>query len=409
MGSPVLKTAWHPEFRVRGVRFPPTSADRADPSRAWAGDMRAEPTDQERPAGGGPGAAAVRLTEHATGAGCGCKLSASELRAVLGATTEHPRPDPRVLVGPELADDAGVFDLGGGRTMVQSVDVFTPVVDDARDWGRIAAANALSDVYAMGAGPVCALQILCWPRTLDPAVAAQVLDGAAEVLREASVAVIGGHSIDDPTPKFGLAVTGLGDSPPLTNAGARPGDALVLTKSLGTGVITAGSAAGVVSPSALAAAVGSMTRLNADAATAARRYGARAVTDVTGFGLVGHLTEVCAASGVAAAVDLATLPVLPSVPALIGRGHLSGGTRRNRADALSSGMRVDDPDAVGTWLACDAQTSGGLLVALPEHAATAMVAELCGSGHPAAVIGSLTAAAPAPVVTLHGDLPEEAA
>lgn len=336
-----------------------------------------------------PGAPDLRLTMHAPGAGCGCKLSASELQQLLGAVSASVPADPRVLVGPELSDDAGVFDLGDGRTLVQSVDVFTPVVDDAFDWGRIAAANALSDIYAMGATPVTALQILCWPRDLDAGVAARVLDGAAEVLGTASCSLLGGHSIDDPTPKFGLSVTGLGQGPALTNAGAVPGDALVLTKALGTGVVTAANAARAVEDDTLAAAVESMARLNADAAEVARTLGAHAVTDVTGFGLVGHLHEICRASGVSADIHAELLPVLPAVRSLIEQGHLSGGTRRNRADALAGGLRSADPESVHTWLACDAQTSGGLLVALDPVAAVAAVDELRGRGHPATLIGEL--------------------
>ncbi|MFV0316014.1 MAG: selenide, water dikinase SelD [Microthrixaceae bacterium] len=358
-------------------------------------DTRSEP--------GAPGGATdtVRLTDHAPGAGCGCKLSASELAAVFAAVSHEAPTDARLIVGPERSDDAGVFDLGDGRTMVQSVDVFTPVVDDAFDWGRIAAANALSDIYAMGARPVTALQILCWPRALGYHVAARVLDGAGEVLADAGVCLLGGHSIDDSTPKFGLSVTGLGDGAPLTNAAAVPGDALVLTKALGTGVVTTANAAGSLDAATLATAVESMVRLNSDAATVAISHGAHAATDVTGFGLVGHLLEMCRASAVVAAVDTGSLPALPSVPELISAGHLSGGTRRNRQDAFAGGLAVEDPDAVGTWLACDAQTSGGLLVAAEPDAAEAIVGELRALGHPASVIGEIAAPSEsAPVVQL---------
>ncbi|MEZ5269984.1 MAG: selenide, water dikinase SelD [Microthrixaceae bacterium] len=242
----------------------------------------------------------------------------------------------------------------------------------------------------MGATPVTALQILCWPRDLDAGVAARVLDGAAEVLGTASCSLLGGHSIDDPTPKFGLSVTGLGQGPALTNAGAVPGDALVLTKALGTGVVTAANAARAVEDETLAAAVESMARLNADAAEVARTLGAHAVTDVTGFGLVGHLHEICRASGVSADIHAELLPVLPAVRSLIELGHLSGGTRRNRAErarrrpqecrsrvgAHMVGLRRARPPEVCWWR---------WIPWRPSPRST----KLRGRGHPATLIGEL--------------------
>ncbi|MCB1015746.1 MAG: selenide, water dikinase SelD, partial [Acidimicrobiales bacterium] len=229
-----------------------------------------------------------RLTGFSHGAGCGCKLSAAELAAALGAMTRPLPTGPSVLVGPEGADDAGVFRLDERRALVQTLDFFTPVVDDPGDWGAIAAANALSDVYAMGGTPVTALNIVAWPREgLDLTLLAEVLDGAAGVLDEAGCALVGGHSIDDPEPKFGLSVTGLVDPDAmLTNAGGRPGDVLVLTKPLGTGVVTTAAKQGSCPDGALDAAVRSMTLLNADASRLATAHGARCATDVTGFGLL---------------------------------------------------------------------------------------------------------------------------
>lgn len=377
-GLPGLQNRAASGDRVRGVRFPHTSA-------------------------GGE----LRLTEHASGAGCGCKLSAGELSEVISGMSAELPTLPGVLVGPGPSDDAGVFDLGDGRTLVQSIDVFTPVVDDPFDWGRIAAANALSDLHAMGAEPLTALQLLCWPRDLGAPAASAVLDGAAAVLSEERCAVLGGHSIDDPVPKFGLSVTGLGRDELLTNAGARPGDRLVLTKALGTGVITTANSAGDVGRDRLDAAVDSMVRSNRAASLAAMRLGAHACTDVTGFGLLGHLLEMCRASGVCATVEVDALPVLPGVGDLLERNHLSGGARRNRSDAERAGVDCARVDPRAAWLACDPQTSGGLLVAVPPRAASVLVDELVAQGHPAALIGSVSAGAPgAATVALTGESPE---
>ncbi|MCB9372465.1 MAG: selenide, water dikinase SelD [Microthrixaceae bacterium] len=314
-----------------------------------------------------------RLTGFSHGAGCGCKLSAAELAAALGAMTRPLPTGPSVLVGPEGADDAGVFRLDERRALVQTLDFFTPVVDDPGDWGAIAAANALSDVYAMGGTPVTALNIVAWPREgLDLTLLAEVLDGAAGVLDEAGCALVGGHSIDDPEPKFGLSVTGLVDPDAmLTNAGGRPGDVLVLTKPLGTGVVTTAAKQGSCPDGALDAAVRSMTLLNADASRLATAHGARCATDVTGFGLLGHLAEVVSASGVGAVVEAARLPLLPGASALAEQGTVPGGTRRNReGTAVSWGDGVDE---ARRWLACDAQTSGGLLVAIAPSRAPGLL------------------------------------
>ncbi len=332
------------------------------------------------------------LTSYSHGAGCGCKLSAGELRAALGARRRPVPTDPAVLVGPEGGDDAGVYRLDDRQALVQTVDFFTPVVDDPGDWGRIAAANALSDVYAMGGTPLTALNIVAWPRDGLPwATLAAVLDGATEVLDQAGCTLVGGHSIDDAEPKFGLSVTGMVDpATMLTNDAGRPGDVLVLTKALGTGVVTTARKQGLCPDDVLGAAVASMTRLNATAAGAAVAHGARCATDITGFGLVGHLREVMAASGVGAVVDAAALPLLPGLDDLLAAGAVSGGTRRNLAEAHHVDWRTT-PEHLRT-IAADAQTSGGLLVALPEAAAGAYVAALAAApGEQAHVIGRLVA------------------
>lgn len=342
-----------------------------------------------------------RLTAFSHGAGCGCKLSAGELAAAL-ATRTRPLPDhPDLLVGPSGADDAGVFRLDARRALVQTLDFFTPVVDDPGDWGAIAAANALSDVYAMGGVPLTALNIVAWPREgLPLALLGRVLDGAAEVLERAGCALVGGHSVDDPEPKFGLSVTGLVDPDRvLTNAAGRAGDVLVLTKPLGTGVVTTAAKAGHCPPATLAAAVTSMTTLNATAARCAVAHGARCATDVTGFGLLGHLGEVVAASGVDAVVDAGALPLLPGVEALVESGAIAGGTRRNRDDATH--VRWGGVSQARRWLACDAQTSGGLLIAIPPEDAEPLVADLAAEGPGPAVVGRLVErAGDRPVITV---------
>jgi len=314
---------------------------------------------------------AITLTSLSHGAGCGCKLPAASIGPLLA--TLAPAADPNVLVAFEHADDAGVYRLRDDLALVQSVDFFTPIVDDAYDFGRIAAANALSDVYAMGATPVTALNLVAFPlERLGAEVLAEILAGAAAIAARAGVAIIGGHSIDDPEPKFGLAVTGtVHPDELLTNAGGRPGDALVLTKPLGAGAISTAAKHGL-EPVALAEAVAVMTELNQEAGRKARLAGAHALTDVTGFGLLGHLHELALASGTAAEVDAAAVPAITGVRELLARGDgraVAGGTRRNRAHAerfasFAAGVREAD-----RWLVCDAMTSGGLLAAASRAAA----------------------------------------
>lgn len=320
--------------------------------------------------------AAVALTSLASGAGCGCKLGAADLLGVMARLP--PQDDPRLLVGAATADDAGIVALSDGVALVQTVDFFTPLVDDPYDFGRIAATNALSDVYAMGGTPLSALSIVAFPlEQLGPDVLAEILRGGADVVRAAGAVIAGGHSIADDEPKYGLAVTGLVD-PALatTNAGARPGDALVLTKPLGTGAVVTARKRGACDAALEARAVEVMTQLNADAARAARAADAHAVTDVTGFGLLGHLHHVCRESGVAAEVDSAAVPALAGVAALLGGDDeggeapgVSGGSRRNAAWAAGF---VQFAEGVAPWrraLLTDATTSGGLLVAVaPEQA-----------------------------------------
>lgn len=330
------------------------------------------------------------LTSLSHGAGCGCKLPAA---ALLPIVRDLPHSaDPRLLVGSATGDDAAVFRLSDDVALVQTIDFFTPVVDDPYDFGRIAAANALSDVYAMGGRPLTAMNVVAFPLdTLGGEVLREVLRGGLAVVEQAGATVVGGHSIDDPEPKYGLAVTGVVDPRALvTNAGGQPGDLLVLTKPLGVGAIVTARKRGRADDALLAEAVDVMAALNADAADAAVAAGARAMTDVTGFGLLGHLHNVARESGLAAEVDAAAVPAIDGVEALLsGDEGVSGGSRRNAEYA--SGFTAFAP-GVAVWrrrLVTDATTSGGLLVAIPA----AVAAEV-----PGAVVGRLMAGEPGTVV-----------
>jgi selenide, water dikinase len=322
-----------------------------------------------------------RLTSFARGAGCGCKLPAAELHALLGDLEAGPREN--VLVGFEGADDAAVVQVSDDLALVQTVDFFTPVVDDPEDFGAIAAANALSDVYAMGGRPISALSIVGFPlERLSGEILRAVIEGALSVLREAGVPLVGGHSIDDPEPKFGLAVTGLvNPQRVLRNAGAAAGDAIVLTKPVGTGaIVTQAQRKGAAQDGdGLAAAIEVMRTLNAAAGREAVAAGAHAATDVTGFGLLGHLHGIARESGVSIQVDAEAVPAVPGASELLARGEgISGGTRRNAA-WTERFTRFDDtvPDW-RRWLLNDATTSGGLLLALGPKAADAVAGAVIG-------------------------------
>jgi selenide,water dikinase len=302
--------------------------------------------------------------------------------------------DPRILVDASTRDDAAVYQLTQDRAIVATVDFFTPVVDDAYDFGRIAAANAFSDVYAMGATPLLALNLVGWPRDKLPyELLGDVLRGGADIAKEAGAFVLGGHSVDDPEPKYGMVA--IGEVHPnriVTLAKARAGDALVLTKPIGTGVLTTALKRDLATATDIAPAVASMTTLNAGGARAMRAIGGgvHAATDVTGFGLLGHLHNMLAASGVSAEVDAASVPLFPKALELAARGAIPGGTTRNR-DALAPQVQFDAavPEPLRVLL-FDAQTSGGLLIAVEADRANALIAALEREGTPAAVrIGRL--------------------
>ena len=328
------------------------------------------------------------LTQFSPGAGCGCKLSSDELRSALGATVVPFPTTSGLLVGPATSDDAGVFALSEGLALVQTLDFFTPIVDDPSTWGAIAATNALSDVYAMGGRPITAMNIVAWPRDGLPwDLLAQVIDGASDVLGAAGCALVGGHSIDDAVPKFGCAITGLVDpAKMLTNAAGQVGDQLILTKPIGIGAITTARKRNLADVSQEAEAVAWMLRSNRLASEAAVAAGARCATDVTGFGLVGHLAEMAQASAVGAIITLEAVPVIGHARSLLAAGAVSGGTERNHLGTNN----VDWGEAARNdqFLLCDAQTSGGLLIAAPPAVADTVLA---GLGPDAAwMIGELT-------------------
>ncbi|OLT33760.1 selenide, water dikinase SelD [Actinomadura sp. CNU-125] len=327
-----------------------------------------------------PLARTARLTQYAHGGGCTSKIPPGELERVVAGLTGGGAP---LLAGGEDGDDAAAVRIADGRAVLSTVDFFPPVVDDPYDWGRIAAANALSDVYAMGGEPLLALNLLAWPGDLLPGdLAREVLRGGRDVAAAAGCAIAGGHSVDDPEPKYGLAVTGVADPDRLLrlNAG-RAGTPLTLTKPLGLGVLNARhKATGETFPQA----VETMTELNDAAARAALDAGVRCGTDVTGFGLLGHLFKLARASGVTAVVDAAAVPYLDGARAAVRDGFVPGGTRRNLAwvSPHTGFRRIGEEERL---LLADAQTSGGLLVA-GEIPGAPVIGELVPRGRRALVV-----------------------
>lgn len=298
-----------------------------------------------------------------------------------------------MLVGLETGDDAAVFQVSPELALVVTTDFFTPVVDDPYTFGAIAAANALSDVYAMGGEPMMAINLVAFPiKELPAAVLADILRGGSDKVREAGIAILGGHSIDDHEPKYGLAVTGsVHPDRVVRNSGAQVGDRLVLTKPLGTGIITTAIKHGVAPREAEDAAIAGMLQLNAAAAAAMKAVGVHAATDVTGFGLLGHLHYLARASGVAARVDAAAVPLLPEAEQLADAGEVPGGTRNNERFLASRVRWRSGVSPARQVVLSDAQTSGGLLMAVPEEACARLLAELGQRSVPGAVIGQLVA------------------
>ncbi len=312
----------------------------------------------------------VRLTELSHGAGCGCKIAPDRLAEVLAGLPAEDDAD--LLVGREGSDDAAVYRIGPDQAVVHTADFFTPIVDDPYDFGRIAATNALSDVYAMGGTPILAINLVAFSLDeLGGEVLAEILRGGRDAVHAAGAVVGGGHSIEDAEPKYGMAVTGLvHPERMLTNAGGRAGDALVLTKPLGAGLVSTAAKRGFAGDELVARSVEVMTNLNADAASAALEAGAHAATDVTGFGLLGHLHELALGSGVAAVVEASAVPAIDGVLELAEREDaVAGGTRRNARHAAAFTRFASEVPEPRRILCADAMTSGGLLVAIdPERA-----------------------------------------
>ena len=297
-----------------------------------------------------------------------------------------------LLVGFDTGDDAAVYRLTDDLAVIQTVDFFPPIVDDPYDFGAIAVVNALSDVYAMGGVPLLALNIVCFPEDLPKEILGRILLGGMDAAREAGVVIAGGHTVKDREPKYGLAVTGVvHPNRIVTNAATAAGDNLVLTKPLGSGIITTAAKAGVTDDATLAGAVAAMRQLNRAASEVMQEAGVKAATDITGFGLIGHLLGMLRASGTGAALSMSSVPLLPGVRDLAERAVVPGGTRNN-LDAFDSdvawGPEITDEDKL---ILCDAQTSGGLLIAVPSESTQGVLDGLAQRGVTGAVIGRIVA------------------
>ncbi|TAD83856.1 MAG: selenide, water dikinase SelD [Bacteroidetes bacterium] len=314
---------------------------------------------------------AIRLTQYSHGAGCGCKIAPRVLDQILKSNLAAPN-DANLLVGNQSKDDAAVYSLGNGMALISTTDFFMPIVDDPYNFGRIASANAISDVYAMGGKPILAIAILGWPiNTLPPEVAQKVIEGSRSMCSEAGIVLAGGHSIDSPEPIFGLAVNGLVPTAHLKqNNTAQPGDLLLLTKPLGVGILTTAEKKGLLQPEHLALAANQMMQLNAVGAALAAIGGVHAMTDVTGFGLLGHLIEMAEGSGLQAELACKNVPhIAPTLEWYVQQGAVPGGTHRNWD---SYGHHVQGVTDLTKAILADPQTSGGLLIAVAPEALAAV-------------------------------------
>ncbi|WP_425414971.1 selenide, water dikinase SelD [Pseudobacillus wudalianchiensis] len=333
----------------------------------------------------------IKLTTLSSKGGCGCKIGPADLAQVL-RTLPPAASDPNLLVGLDTSDDAGVYRLNDTTAIVQTVDFFTPIVDNPYDFGQVAAANAISDVYAMGGTPITALNIVAFPiSTLDKGILTEILRGAGDKLREAGVTLVGGHSIDDKEPKFGLAVTGTVHPDKVrTNAGAKPGDRLILTKPIGVGILTTSLKKDLLSEEEVARVTKVMTTLNKTAAEVMANYEVHAATDVTGFGLLGHASEMAKGSDVGLRVYYDQVPVLPRVKELAESGSVPGGTKNNFEHVKDIVTYPDSLDQIDRWILCDAVTSGGLLISVANDEAEQLATELQERGVEARIIGEVT-------------------
>lgn len=340
----------------------------------------------------------VRLTQFSRGSGCGCKLAPDLLDRILRSDRAHFH-DPRLLVGPATKDDAAIYDLDGDQALISTVDFFTPIVDDARLFGRIAAANALSDVYAMGGTPLFAIAVLGWPADkLSPELAAEVIEGGRDTCHASGIALAGGHSIDAPEPFFGLAVTGsVRRAYVKRNDTARSGDVLLLTKPLGTGVLATALKRGQLDEAGLATLSAQLSEVNRAGSVLGPVEAVHAMTDVTGFGLLGHLWEMCMGSELAADLEWDAVPLIEGAPALVARGMYADGGMRNwrsvhaHVDGASSMERM--------ILAADPQTNGGLLIAVDPNMVDDVVRLIERTGAMAKRIGVL--APGPPMIRIH--------
>lgn len=333
----------------------------------------------------------VKLTRLTKKGGCGCKIGPADLAKVLG-DLPPATPDVNLLVGLDKSDDAGVYKLTDELAMVQTLDFFTPIVDNPYDFGQIAATNAISDVYAMGGKPLTALNIVAFPiATLDKGILTEILRGSSEKLKEAGVTLVGGHSIDDAEPKFGLAVTGIVHPDKIrTNAGAKPGDQLILTKPIGVGIYTTSLKNGQLSKEEAVHVTKVMTTLNKTTAEVMANYSVHAATDVTGFGLLGHASEVAKASEVGMVIHANQVPVLPRTKELAEADMVPGGTKNNYKHVADIVTYAEELDEIDRWILCDAVTSGGLLLAVSSEEAKALLQELREKSVDAHIIGEVT-------------------
>lgn len=304
----------------------------------------------------------IKLTQYSHGAGCGCKIAPKVLDAILHSDISYPE-DKKLLVGNSSRDDAAVYDIGNGRAVISTTDFFMPIVDDAYDFGRIASANAISDIYAMGGNPILAIAVLGWPiDKLAPEVAKRVIEGSRSICHEAGIPLAGGHSIDSPEPIFGLAVTGMLDIPNLKrNDTATIGCELFLTKPIGVGILTTAQKKAILKPEHAHIAPQQMMQLNKIGAELGQLPQVKAMTDVTGFGLMGHLSEMCEGSNLTAVVYFDKVPVIPEALEYLAQKAIPGGTHRNFD---SYGHKLADLTPDQKHLLCDPQTSGGLLIAV---------------------------------------------
>jgi len=345
----------------------------------------------------------VKLTQYSHGAGCGCKIAPGVLSTMLSCMSKEITY-PNLIIGHDTKDDAAVVDIGDGTGIVSTTDFFMPIVDDPHTFGRIAAANAISDIYAMGGTPLMAIAILGWPiDKLSPEVAGAVLEGGRSVCADAGIPLAGGHSIDSPEPIFGLAVTGRVKLSHLkANATAKVGDKLFLTKPIGVGILATAQKKSIVTPDHIAAAISSMTSLNKIGYELSLIDGVNAMTDVTGFGLMGHLLEICEGSNTGAVIDFEKVPTLnrTALEDYHARGCVPGGAHRNFA---SYGKHIDIPAGFTRDLLCDPQTSGGLLVSVSNDSSISVVENILKShGLPSTIIGELTPtpSSGSPIITL---------